>query len=253
MVFNALQIKSYAFSEEIGANAKKNPFGRRKVICGVRTWRRSHHWPASGDVWVRACNVWLPQCPGCFMNVVVHIGKQRLSKPRNCEFSPLPEQNDDLQFCLPREKCEWWGRRERAPLNFVKESFTDEETCGDRYRIKHSGRWLDQRVAILTDQPLCRDELDVQLSSLLCQCFSHSLQQRWPLRLGLARWAHDVTIDKHAVGARPSCCGFWNLVNAHAWKFPQAYGAFLVTECDAANTGIECTKQGTYWKGVCCS
>ena len=28
--------------------------------------------------------------------------------------------------------------------------------------------------------------------------------------------------------ARPSCCGFWNLVIAHAWKFPQEYGAFLV-------------------------
>ena len=31
--------------------------------CGVRTQRLSHHWPSSGDVWVRACNVWLPQCP----------------------------------------------------------------------------------------------------------------------------------------------------------------------------------------------
>ena len=31
MVFNALQINSYVFSEEIGANAKKNPFGRRQV------------------------------------------------------------------------------------------------------------------------------------------------------------------------------------------------------------------------------
>ena len=39
----------------------------------------------------------------------------------------------------------------------------------DRYRVEHPGRWLDQRVAILADQPLCSDELDDQLSSLLCQ------------------------------------------------------------------------------------
>ena len=54
-------------------------------------------------------------------------------------------------------------------VNFLKESFADEETCTDRYRIEHVGRWLDQRVAILADQPLCSDELDDQLSSLLCQ------------------------------------------------------------------------------------
>ena len=52
------------------------------------------------------------------------------------KFSPLPEQNDDLRFCLPCEKCEWWGRRERAPVNFLKESFADKETCRDRYRIQ---------------------------------------------------------------------------------------------------------------------
>ena len=51
----------------------------------------------------------------------------------------------------------------------IQESFADEETCRDRHPIEHLGRWLDQRVAILTDQPLCSDELDDQLSSLLCQ------------------------------------------------------------------------------------
>ena len=48
--------------------------------CGVRTQRRLHHWPSSGDVWVRACNVWLPQCPRYSINVVVHI-LERFSKP----------------------------------------------------------------------------------------------------------------------------------------------------------------------------
>ena len=51
----------------------------------------------------------------------------------------------------------------------LKESFADEETCTDRYRIEHPGLWLDHQVAILADQPLCSDELDAQLSSLLCQ------------------------------------------------------------------------------------
>ena len=54
-------------------------------------------------------------------------------------------------------------------VNFLKESFSDEDTRRDRYRVEHPGRWLDQRVAILADQPLCSDELDDQLSSLLCQ------------------------------------------------------------------------------------
>ena len=46
------------------------------------------HWPR-GDVWVRACNVWLPQGPSYSMNVVVHSGKQRLCKPRDCQNSHL--------------------------------------------------------------------------------------------------------------------------------------------------------------------
>ena len=59
---------------------KKNPFGRRKVASAecelsvdhititLATWRRLG----------AACNVWLPQGPSDSMNVVVHIGKQRL-------------------------------------------------------------------------------------------------------------------------------------------------------------------------------
>ena len=83
--FNPLQINSYVFSEEC------------KLKKSVRSTTRWHlrsansasitspsHWPSSGDVWVRACNVWLPQGPGYSMNVVVHIGKPRLYKPRDC-------------------------------------------------------------------------------------------------------------------------------------------------------------------------
>ena len=133
------------------------------------------HWPSSGDVWVRACNVWLAQGPSYSVNAVVHIGKQRLYKPRDCHQiltssrTVRQRQINDLRFCLPCEKCEWWGRRERAPVYFLKESFADEETRRDRHRIEDTGRWLDQRVAILANQPLCSYELDDQLSSPLCQ------------------------------------------------------------------------------------
>ena len=106
MVFNAFQINSYVFSKEIGANAKKvwSTKDQHTGICGVRTQCRSHHWPSSGDVWVRACNVWLPQCPSYSLNVVVHIGKQGCANLTIVtKFSPLPTQNDGLRFCLP-----WW-------------------------------------------------------------------------------------------------------------------------------------------------
>ena len=84
------------------------------------------HWPSSGDVWVRACNVWLPQGPSYSMNAVVHIGKQRLYKPRDCHQiltssrTMRQRQNDDLRFCLSCEKCEWWARQELAPVNFLR-------------------------------------------------------------------------------------------------------------------------------------
>ena len=56
MVFNALQINSYVFSEESGANAKKisvwSTKNQHTGICGVRTQRRSHHWPSSGRLWL---------------------------------------------------------------------------------------------------------------------------------------------------------------------------------------------------------
>ena len=79
--------------------------------------------------------------------------------------------------------------------------------------------WPTRRSAIKSSLPV--DWLACSSS------FSRSLQQRWPLISGSARCARDATIDEHAIHARPSYCGFWNLVIAHAWKFPQAYGAFL--------------------------
>ena len=143
----------------------------------MRTQRRPHHHHIGHPVETSGCGratFGFRRAPASSysMNAVVHIGKQRLYKPRDCHQiltssrTVRQRQKDDLRFCLPCEKC---ARRERAPINFLKESFADEETCRDRYRIEHPGRWLDQRVAILADQPLCSDELDGLLSSLLCQ------------------------------------------------------------------------------------
>ena len=79
MVVKALGINSYVFSKEIGA-MQKDSVDERSTHWQLRsvTQRRSHHWPSSRDLWVRACNVWLLQCPSYRMNAVVNIGKQRL-------------------------------------------------------------------------------------------------------------------------------------------------------------------------------
>ena len=159
---------------------KKSVRSTKGGICGARTQRRSHHHHTGHPVETSGCGHAsfgfrrAPATAWTWWCILANI-KQRLYKPRNCRQiltssrTVRLRQNDDLRFCLPCEKCEWWGRRERAPVNFLKESFADEETCRDRYHIDHAGRWLDQRVAILADQPLCSDELDDQLSSLLCR------------------------------------------------------------------------------------
>ena len=158
------------------------------------------HWPSNGDVWVRACNVWLPQGPSYSMNVVVHIGKQRLYKPRDCHQiltssrTVRQRQNDDLRFCPACEKCEWWGRRVRAPVNFLKELFAEEETCRDWYRIEHTGRdggstsewpFLQTNLFVMTNSTISFQVFFASWST--SSSFSRSLQQRWPLRSGSAR------------------------------------------------------------------
>ena len=235
-----MHFKSIAtfFSEEIGANAKKSVWstiGQHTVpgSCGVRTQRRSHHWLSSGNVWVRACNVWLPQSPSYNMNVVVHIGKQRLFKPRDCHQilpSSRTKRRPAVLSQFPREKCEWRRATRAGARNLFEETVRRRRDIWRPipYRTRgtvarpasgHSWRptslqWRTRRTAIESSLPV--------VSAAACNSAG-----RWAR--GQARWARDVTIDEHAVRAWPSCCGFWNLVIAHAWKFPQVYGAFLVT------------------------
>ena len=175
-----MHFKSIATSLAKSANGKKSVRSTKGGICGVRTQRRSHHHHTGRPVavWVRACNVWLPQGPSYSMNVVVRIGKQRLYKPRDCHQiltssrtvrqRATTAKNDDLRFCQPCEKCEWWGPRERGARKLF-ERIVPTKRHAETDTIDHAGRWLDQRVAILADQPLCSDELDDQLSSLLCR------------------------------------------------------------------------------------
>ena len=174
---------------------KKNPFGRRKVASAecelsvdhimITGHRRlgagvqrlaSAGPPAAATAWTWWCI--LARNRDCH---------QILTSSRTVR----QRQNDDLRFCLPCEKCEWWGRWERAPVNFLKESFADEETCRDWYRIEHAGRWLDQRVAILADLfVVTNSAISFQVffaSWSTSSSFSHSLQQRWPLKSGSAR------------------------------------------------------------------
>ena len=80
---------------------EKNSFGRPPESWHLRSANSASttspsHWPSSGDVWVRACNVWLPQGRSYSMNAVVHIGKQRLTNLAIVtKFSPLPKPCDN--------------------------------------------------------------------------------------------------------------------------------------------------------------
>ena len=225
MVFKALQLISYVFSE--GCKWKTSPFGRRKVasaeceLCVVHiTITLAIQWRRLGAGMQRLASAGPPAAATLAnsINVVVYIGKQRLYKPRICHqfFTSSrivrKRQNDDLRFRLLCEKCEWWGRRERAPVTFLKESFADEETCRAWYHIEHARRWLNQWVAILADQPLCGDELGDQLSSysLPVDPLAIVSAAAWnsagrPLRSGSD--AH-VMIDEHAVRTRPAVAVF---------------------------------------------
>ena len=169
-----------------------------------------------GDVWVRACNVWLPQGHSYSMNVVVHIGKQRLCKPRDCHQiltssrTMRQRQNDDLQFCLPCEKCEWWGRRERAPVKtfWKNRSPTKRHAETDTVENTRDGgstsEWpfLETNLFVVTNSTISF-QIFFDCSWSTSSSFSRSLKQRWLLRSGLGPAAH-VLIDEHASRARPS-------------------------------------------------
>ena len=203
IVFNAIQLNSYVFSEEIRANAKKGSVNER-----------STHWPLrsansasiSSLVEISGCGhatlgfcsapatAWKRWC------ISANNGFQTSRLSPNSHLFPTKTTTNGFvcrDICLLKE---WMVTAMRAGAR-QKDSFADEETCGDRYRIEHTGRWLDQRVAILADQPLCRYELDAYegpTSSpvvLAAACNSADRYDCSP-----ARCARDVTSTLSAPG-----------------------------------------------------
>ena len=153
--------------------------------CGVRTQHRSHHLPSSGDVWARACNVWLPQCPSCSINVVVHIGKQRLSKPRDCDqilTSSRVKRRPAFLSQWPGEKCEW-QRATRAGARILFERIVRRWRDMRRpipYRTRRMVAWPASGHSCWPTSVQWRTRRTASYRVFYARSFSRSLQQRWP-------------------------------------------------------------------------
>ena len=176
MVFNALQVNSYVLSEETGANSKKMRLvDERSTHCHWQLRSANSASITSPAIQRRRLGAGMQRLASAVPQLQHERGgaywqtkafqTSRLSP--NSHLFPNKVTNCGSVSVTARNVC--GGQRERAPVNFWKELFANEETCGDRYRIEHAGQWLNKRAAILADQPLCSDELGEQLSSLLCQ------------------------------------------------------------------------------------
>ena len=236
MVFNAPQISSCVLAKS--TNAKKYPFGRRKVstLAAAECELSVDHvtvtlailWETPG---CGHATFWLPQCPSYSMNVVVHIGKQRLSKSHDSHPINTSSRTKRRPAVLSTMRKVWMVRSTQAgtrkrferivqrrrdmrrPIPFRTRGSKVQPASGHSCRST-SLWWRTRRTAFKGFQVFF-----VSTSS----SFSRSLQQRWPLRSGPAHCRSDDRQARSALRARPSCCGFWNLVNAQAWKLLQAY------------------------------
>ena len=104
---------------------QKSPFDRRKVntLASAECEISVDHitWPCGGDVWVRACSVWLLQWPSYSMNVVLHIGKQRLSKPHDCHQILTSSRTKRWPAVLSTVRKVWMVRATRAGAHILSE------------------------------------------------------------------------------------------------------------------------------------
>ena len=110
MVFNALKsIATFLARVQLKKIRSVDERWHLRSANSVSTTSPSH-WPSSGDgVGVQRLASAGPQLQD---EAVVHIGKQRLYKPRDCHQiltssrTVRQRQNDDLRFCLPCGKCD---------------------------------------------------------------------------------------------------------------------------------------------------
>ena len=159
---------------------KKNPFGRRKVASAECELSVDRITITCTLAWRRlgaGCNIWLPQGPqlqherGSAYWQTKALQTSRLS-PNSHLFPNRATKAKRRPAVLSTVRKVWMVRSTGAGARKLFERIVRRRRdwwCRDWYRIEHAGWWLDQRVAILGDQPLCSDELDDQLSSLPCQ------------------------------------------------------------------------------------
>ena len=151
------------------------------------------HW--RGDVRVRACNIWLPQGysmkrGGAYWQTKA-LQTSRLSP--NSHLFPnraTTAKRRPQAAVLSTVRKVWWGRRdrERAPVNFLKESFADEETCRDWYHrtrgmVARTSKWpfLETNLFVVTNSTISFQAFFASWST--SSSFSRSLQHvhRWLL------------------------------------------------------------------------
>ena len=169
MVFNALQINSYVFSEEC----------KWKKICSVdERWHlRSansasittpSHWPSSGRLGagmqrLASAGPQLQHERGGAYWQTKALQTSRLS-PNSHLFPNRATTAKRRPAVLSTVRKVWMVRSTGAGARKLFERIVPTKRHAETDTIDHAGRWLDQRVAILADQPLCSDELDDQLS-----------------------------------------------------------------------------------------
>ena len=173
------------------------------------------HWPSSGDVCVRACNVWLPQGPSYSMNAVVHIGKERLYKtsrlsPNSHLFLNRDTTAKRRPAVLSTLRKVWMvsstgaGIRKlfwknRSPTKRHAETDTVQNTRDGGSTSKFP--FLQTNLFVVTNSTISFQVFFASWST--SSSFSRSLQQRWPLRSGLGSlrtWWSTSTLSWSAPG-----------------------------------------------------
>ena len=227
MVFNAhfKSIATFLLKKLVQMQKKKKPLGQQKDntervtgICRLRTQRRSHYWPSTVET--SGCEHTTFGFRGApataWMRWCVLASKGFPNPATATKSSPLPEQNDDLRLYRAKsvngegdpsrrhklfERVVRWRRDMRGPIPYKTHGTVARPASGHSCRPT-SLLWRTRRKAFfLPHIPV--------VSAAACNS---------------AGPARCCTRHEQAIRARPSCCGFWNLVNAHAWNLRKRWG-----------------------------